>query len=151
MAGFGWNLQSTGGVRFLHRNHEWRPLHCLPANCNLPGSATPSRRDDSRHLVARSGVQPSSPWDMLITIPIDSWIQFLLNAAPVEYSSCWMKSPLNTVPGEYNPWGMLKKTKFSHDQAKTNHQFNFIQRLQQRIHKQKLEKEDCFLLMSNVG
>ena len=99
MAGFGWNLQSTGGVRLLHRNEDWRPLHNLPPISNLPGSATPCRRDDSRHLVARPGLQPSSPRDMLITVTVDCWIQSPLNVVPVECSPRSIQSLVNTICG----------------------------------------------------
>ena len=70
IAGFGWNLQPTWGVRFLHRHQGRRSLQRLPPDGNLSGPSTPCREDDSWHLVTRPGVQPSSLWDMLKDIPI---------------------------------------------------------------------------------
>ena len=117
----------------------------------------------------RTSALPSCPWQLTRVCHSwqKGWFQTLgckircatkPSLGHVEYSPCWF---LNAVPVEYGPFeyspcwiqymGMLNKSKFFHDQAKKNRQFSSIQWLQQRIHKQKLEKEDFFLLMSNVG
>ena len=73
-AGFEWDLQPVWGVRLLRLNRQHWSVQQLPLDGHHPGLASPGRRDDPRHLAARSSLQPGYPWHLLMASNSSTYI-----------------------------------------------------------------------------